>query len=154
MIQEEVLMADKLNRWGPFRDMLNLRADMDRFFKSFFSSYPEEREGFWAPVVDIEEDKDAFIVKAEVPGIRKEDIKVTVRDNMLSIIGERKHEEETKEKTYHRIERAYGRFSRTISLPAAVDASKIKAAYKDGILTITLSKPESAKQKQIDVEVK
>lgn len=147
-------MGDKLDRWEPFRDMLNLRADMDRFFKSFFGNYPEEREGFWAPIVDIEEDKDSFVVKAEVPGMNKEDIKVTVRDNVLSITGERQHEKETKEKTFHRIERAYGKFSRTISLPSAVDASKIKAAYKDGILTITLSKPESAKPKQIDVEIK
>jgi HSP20 family protein len=148
-------MAEKnLDRWESFRDMLNLRADMDRFFKSFFGGVSEEREGYWAPTVDIEEDKDNFIVSAEIPGMKKDDIKVTVRDNMLAVSGERKYEKETKEKTYHRIERSYGKFSRTIALPAAVDAAKIKASYKDGVLTITLPKPESAKPKQIDVEIR
>jgi HSP20 family protein len=148
-------MADKfLNKWEPFRDMLNLRTDMDRLFKTFFGGVPEEREGFWAPVIDIEEDNENIMVKAELPGIKKDDIKVTVRDNMLSVSGERKQEKETKEKTFHRIERSYGKFSRTITLPTAVDADRIKATYKDGILNITLPKPESIKPKQIDVEIK
>lgn len=148
-------MADKyLDKWEPFRDMLNLRADMDRFYKSFFGGMPDEQEGHWAPVVDIEEDKDNFIVKAEIPGVKKGDIKVAVRDNVLAITGERSYEKEVKEKTYHRIERSYGKFSRTIALPAAVDSDKIKASYTDGILHITLPKPESAKPTQIDVEVK
>jgi HSP20 family protein len=148
-------MADKYpGKWEPFRDMMNLRADMDRFYKNFFGGFPDEHDGFWAPVVDIVEDKDSYIVKAEIPGMKKEDIKVTVRDNILTISGERSSETEEKEKTYHRIERSYGRFSRTIALPSTVDASKIKAAYKDGVLQITLPKPESAKPKQIDVEIK
>lgn len=147
-------MGDKfMERWEPFRDMLNLRADMDRVFKSFFSGFPEEREGYWAPIIDIEEDKDNIIVKAEIPGIKKEDIKVAVHGNLLSISGERKQESDVKEKTYHRIERAYGRFSRTITLPSDVDADKIKASYKDGLLKISLPKPESVKPKQIDVEI-
>jgi HSP20 family protein len=148
-------MADKyIYKWEPFRDMVNLRADMDRLFKSFFSGYPEEREGHWAPIIDIEEDKDSILVKVEVPGINKDDIKVTVRDNILSISGERKQEKEMKEKTFHRIERSYGKFSRTITLPTAVDAGKIKATYKDGILNVSLPKPESVKPKQIEVEIK
>jgi HSP20 family protein len=148
-------MADKfLNKWEPFRDMLNLRADMDRFFKSFFSSLPEDKEGLWAPIIDIEEDNENYIVRAEIPGMKKEEIKVTVRDNLLTVSGERKHEKEVKEKTYHRIERSYGKFKRTITLPSAVDADKIKASYKDGVLNITLPKPESVKPKQIEVEIK
>lgn len=151
----EVHMADKfLDKWEPFRDMLNLRADMDRFYKSFFGGVPEDQEGYWAPVVDIEEDKDNYIVKAEIPGVKKEDIKVTVRDNLLVVSGERSCEKEVKDRTYHRIERSYGKFSRTIALPAAVDPDKIKASYTDGILHITLPKPESSKPKQIDVEIK
>jgi HSP20 family protein len=153
--KKEVFMADKfLGKWEPFRDMLNFRADMDRFYKSFFGGAPEDQEGFWAPVVDIEEDKDNFIVKAEIPGVKKEDIKVTVRDNILAISGERSSEREEKDKTFHRIERSYGKFSRTIALPATVDADKIKASYTDGILQIILPKPESAKPKQIDIEIK
>lgn len=148
-------MADKyLDKWEPFRDMLNLRADMDRLFKTFFSGFPEDREGLWTPIVDIEEDKDTITVKAEVPGMNKDEIKVTVRDNVLSISGERKQEKETKEKTYHRIERTYGKFNRRITLPTSVGADKIKATYKDGVLSITLPKPESVKPKQIDVEIK
>lgn len=147
-------MAEKyLSRWGPFRDMLTLRDDMDRLFKSFFSQAPEEREGFWAPIVDIEEDNENIMVHAELPGMKKDDIRVSVHGNTLSISGERKHEVETKDKTLHRIERSYGKFVRTISLPTDVKADRIKATYKDGVLTVSLPKPESAKPKQIDVEV-
>ncbi len=148
-------MADKfLSRWEPFRDMLSLRADMDRLFKSLFGEIPEEREGFWAPVMDIEEDNDNVMVRAEIPGMNKEDIKVSVRNNVLTISGERKQEKEMKNKTYHRVERSYGKFSRTITLPSEVETDKIKASYKDGVLMVTLPKPESKKPKQIDVEIK
>jgi len=148
-------MADKfLSRWEPFRDMLSLRADMDRLFKSLFGEIPEEREGFWAPVMDIEEDNDNVMVRAEIPGMKKEDIKVSVRNNVLTISGERKQEKEMKNKTYHRVERYYGKFSRTITLPSEVETDKIKASYKDGVLMVTLPKPESKKPKQIDVEIK
>ncbi len=148
-------MPDKfLSRWEPFRDMLSLRADMDRLFKSLFGGFPEEREGFWAPAMDIEEDNDNIMVKAEIPGMKKEDIKVSVRGNVLMVSGERKQEKETKNKTHHRVERYYGKFSRTITLPSDVITDKIKASYKDGVLNITLPKPESKKPKQIEVEIK
>jgi HSP20 family protein len=147
-------MADKyLSRWEPFRDMLTLRDDMDRLFKSFFGQTPEEREGFWAPIVDIEEDNDTIVVHAELPGMKKDEIKVSVHGNTLSISGERKHEAETKDKTFHRVERSYGNFVRTISLPTDVDANKIRASYKDGVLAVSLPKPESTKPKKIDVEI-
>ena len=148
-------MADRyLSKWEPFRDLVSVRADMDRLFNTFFGRLSEDREGFWAPALDIEETNGNLIVKAEIPGMKKEDIKVSVHDNMLTITGERKQENEKKEKTYHLIERSYGRFSRVITLPSEVDGDKVKAEYKDGILNITFAKPESAKPKQIDVEVK
>jgi HSP20 family protein len=148
-------MADKyMSRWEPFRDMLSLRADMDRLFSSLFGGAYEEREGMWAPIVDIEEDNDSIMVKAEIPGMQKEDIKVSVQSNILTITGERKHESETKNKTFHRVERSYGKFSRMITLPTDVDSDKVKANYKDGILSITLPKPEATKPKHIDVEIK
>jgi HSP20 family protein len=148
-------MADRyLSKWEPFRDLVSLRTDMDRLFNTFFGGLTEEREGFWSPVLDIEENNGNLMVKAEIPGMTKDDIKVTVRDNMLSITGERKQEKETKDKTFHRIERCYGKFSRVITLPTEVEADNIKATYKDGILNVTLPKSESAKPKQIDVEVK
>ncbi len=143
-----------LTKWEPFSDLVSLRDDMDRLFETFFGQHPEDREGFWAPILDIEESNGNIVVKAEIPGMEKDEIKVSVRNNMLSISGERKQEIETKDKTFHRIERSYGKFSRTITLPSEVDADKIKAAYKDGVLNITLPKPESMKPKQIEVEIK
>ncbi len=148
-------MADKyLNKWEPFRDMLSLRADMDRLFKAFFGGIPEEKEGFWTPVVDIEEDNDNIIVRAELPGMKKDEIRVSVHGSVLSVSGERKQESETKDKTFHRIERYYGKFIRNISLPSEVEANNVKASYKDGVLSITLPKPESKKPKKIEVEIK
>jgi len=149
-------MADKMiKRWDPFRELISLRDDMDRLFSSFFGRPSiEEQEGVWAPVIDLEEDNENFLVKAELPGLKKEDIKISVRGNLLTITGERKQEAETKNKTYHRVERFYGKFSRTITLPSDVDADKVKANYKDGLLTITLPKPETMKPKEIEIEVK
>ncbi len=148
-------MAEKyLSRWEPFRDLVSAWTDMDRFFNTYFGRYPEERDGFWTPAIDIEENNGNIMVRAEIPGMKKEDIKVLVRDNMLSVSGERKQEKETKNKTYHRIERCYGKFVRNITLPSEVDAAKIKATYKDGVLNVTLPKPESIKPKEIDVEIK
>lgn len=144
----------QLARLEPFKDFLSLRGDFDRLFENFFGRLPVERQDLWAPIVDIVENNGNIEVKAELPGMKKDDIKVTVRNNMLQLSGERKHEEETKEKTFHRIERYYGKFCRTIELPADIDTDKIKAKYADGVLHITLPKPESMKPKQIDVEVK
>ncbi len=149
-------MADKLiKKWDPFRELVSLREDMDRLFNAFFGKpLAEESEGVWIPVIDIEEDNENFIVSAELPGLKKEDVKISVRGNLLTISGERKKEIETKNKTYHRVERMYGKFSRTISLPSDVDVGKIKAVYKDGVLHITLPKPETMKSKEIEVEIK
>lgn len=149
-------MAERpLKRWDPFREFISLRDDMDRLFNTFFGRHlAEEAEGVWLPMLDIEEDNENFIVKAELPGLNKEEVKISVRGNLLTIAGERKHEEETKNKTYHRVERQYGKFSRTISLPSEVDVNKIKAIYKDGVLHITLPKPETFKSKDIEVEVR
>ncbi len=148
-------MAEKyLSKCEPFRDLVSLRIDMDRLFNTFFGGQQLESEGFWAPVLDISENNGNIEVKAEIPGLKNEEIKVSVRDNMLFISGERKQETETKDKTFHRIERSYGKFSRIITLPAEVDADKVKATYKDGILNIILPKPEEMKPKQIQVEVK
>jgi HSP20 family protein len=106
-----------------------------------------------APVVDIYEDKDNFVVKAELPGMKKEDIDVSLHDGSLSISGERKGEKKWEEAEVYRAERFFGRFQRTVALPAPVASGGIKAQYKDGILTVTLPKAEEAKPKQIDVQV-
>jgi HSP20 family protein len=145
-------MAEKhFRRRDPFQELLNLRDDMDRLFDTFFGRAPEENGGFWSPTVDIEEDNENYLVKAELPGITKDDIKISVRGNLITLSGERRHTSETK--TFHRIERSYGRFSRTITLPSDVDSDKVKAIYKDGIVMVILPKPESTKPKEIEVKI-
>jgi len=107
----------------------------------------------WAPSIDLYEERDNFIVKAEVPGMKREEIDISLHEGALTITGERKVEEKRKG-TNFRTERFFGRFQRTVTLPKAVDGDKVKANYKDGVLTITLPKSEQAKPKQIDVQVK
>ena len=107
----------------------------------------------WAPVVDISETKDDVIVKAEVPGIDKDDISVTLEDHVLTLRGEKKEEKEEKGKAFHKVERTYGSFVRSLKLPTLVQEDKVKASYKDGILNITLPKAEEVKPKEISISV-
>lgn len=106
----------------------------------------------WTPALDLYEDKDSFVVKAELPGMKREDIEVSLHEGSLSISGERKGEEKHAGADVYRTERFFGRFQRTVALPTPVAADKVKAAYKDGVLTITLPKTEEAKPKQIEVK--
>lgn len=110
-------------------------------------------QSIWQPAIDVSEDKDKFIFKADLPGLKKEDIRVSVENGILAIEGERKSETETKEMNYHRVERSYGRFVRSFNLGSAVDDGRINASYKDGVLEITVAKVEKAKAKTIDVNV-
>lgn len=150
-------MKHEIQKWEPFRELSGFQDEMNQLFEDFFGRMPTRRmfaEGFWAPLMDIEETKDEILVKAELPGMRKEDVKIQINNDVLSITGERKREEETREKTYHRIERAYGKFQRMIRLPTEVDATKVKATYESGVLTVKLPKSEQAKPKEIAIEVK
>lgn len=110
-------------------------------------------QGIWQPAIDVSEDKDKFTFKADLPGMKKEDIRVSVDNGIIAIEGERKSEAETKERNYHRVERSYGRFVRSFNLGSVVDDAKINANYKDGVLEITVPKVEKAKAKTIDVSV-
>lgn len=146
-------MARNLVRFDPFREMSSLRDDMDRLFDTMYGRYPRERsEISWAPPLDIEETDNSVVVRAEIPGMKKDDIKISLTGDTLCISGERHHEAEQKEKTFHRIERAYGRFMRTLVLPSDIDGSKVKAAYNDGVLELTLPKSEKAKARDIAIE--
>jgi HSP20 family protein len=107
----------------------------------------------WAPVVDITEDEKSFLIKAELPEVKKEDVHVTVENGVLTLTGERKFEKEEKNKKYHRVERGYGTFARSFTLPDNIDANKVNATYKDGLLTVTVAKSETAKPKQIEVKI-
>ncbi|HDQ99820.1 MAG TPA: Hsp20/alpha crystallin family protein [candidate division WOR-3 bacterium] len=146
-------MAKNLVRWDPFREVTSLRDDIERLFDSVYGRYPRERsEISWAPPLDIEETDTNIVIRAEIPGMKKDDIKISLTGDTLCISGERRHEAEQKEKTFHRIERAYGRFLRTLALPADVDGAKVKAGYKDGVLELTLPKSEKARSRDIAIE--
>ena len=143
-------------RWEPFRDLLTTQREFDRLFKEAFSPMSGETEvstRSWAPPVDIYETEDAIVLKAELPGIDPKDVEVRVEDNTLYLKGERNYEKEINEQNYHRIERSYGSFARSFSLPNSISAEKVKAEYKDGLLTLTMPKREEAKPKTIKIDV-
>jgi len=143
-------------RWEPFRDLLSTQRDFDRLFREAFSPAFGERElstRTWAPAVDIYENGDNLVLKAELPGVKPEDVELRVEDNTLYLKGERKFEKEVKEENYHRVERSYGTFARSFSLPNTIDSEKVHAEYKDGILTLTMPKKEEAKPKTIKINV-
>jgi HSP20 family protein len=127
------------------------------FEETLGGRYPAEREevgrGMWTPAVDIHETNDSYVVKADLPGVNKDDIHVDIRDNTLTIRGEKKYEEKVSKDNYVRTERAYGTFLRSLILPQNVDADKIEAKYKDGVLELTIPKKEEAKPKQIEINV-
>jgi len=153
-LKQEVLKMT-LVRWRPMRDLWNIQEEMNRAFGSFFGRTDREEltDGYWAPAVDIAENKDNLMVNVEVPGMKKEDVKVTFQDGILTIKGERKQEKEEKDKSFHRVERSYGSFCRSFTLPNVVQGDKIKANYKDGVLSIALPKVEEAKPKEISIDV-
>jgi HSP20 family protein len=145
-------------RWDPFRELEDMSDRLNRVFgRSGVARASEDKGGFltfdWAPSVDIAETPEAFEIKAELPDVKKDDVKVTVEDGELRISGERKQEKEEKGKKFHRVERSYGSFMRSFSLPENVDDSKLSAEYKDGVLNVRLPKTEKAKPKAIAVKV-
>lgn len=141
-------------RWDPFRDLITLREKMNRLFEEAFTSRGEEKDlvaSTWTPSVDIYETEHALILSAEVPGIDEKDIEIKIEDNTLTIKGERKFEKETKEENYHRIERAYGSFYRSFSLPHYIDQDNIEAEHENGILKITMPKKAELKPRKVKV---
>ena len=137
------------------RDVKNLQAQLNRLFEPFarFATGDEDLvSGTWAPPVDVAETQDRILVRAEVPGIRQEDISIEFENGLLTLRGERKLEK-TEDVTWHRVERIYGNFSRSFTLPRSVDPEKITASYRDGILEIEVPKREEAKPKQIRIAV-
>jgi len=139
----------------PFRDF---QRRLNRVFGENFGFWPEGEEALslskWSPACDIFEDENTLMIKAELPGVNRDNVKVSIENNILTIRGERKFEDEVKRENYHRVERAYGEFMRSFTLPNYVDAAKIKAEFKDGMLNLTLPKLEEAKAKHIDVAIK
>lgn len=139
--------------WDPFDFVTDFQHEMNRLFGRTLQKKNGYMRGF-EPEIDLSEDKDNFVVKADLPGIKKEELDIKVEGRVLTVKGERKEEKETKEKSYFSSERFYGAFTRMIELPAEVKADQVKASYKDGVLEIMLPKAEGAKAKHITVEVK
>ena len=143
-------------RFEPFSGPSAAQNQFERFLREAFSPVSGEGEvstRTWAPPVDIYENGDNLVLKAELPGVNPEEVEIRVEDNTLYLKGERKFEKEVKEQNYHRIERSYGTFTRTFSLPNSIDADKVGANYKDGVLTLTMPKKEEAKPKTIKINV-
>jgi HSP20 family protein len=147
-----------LTRWDPFQEL----EDMQQRLSGFLGSRPQigENEGKesiivtqWTPLVDITEDDEEYLIKAEVPEIKRHEIEVTVENGVLVIAGERKLAREEKGKKYHRLERAYGRFARSFDLPDDADADKVSAEFKDGLLVVHIAKGEATRPKHIEVKV-
>ena len=147
-----------MTRWDPYKEL----EEMQHRLSTLYGRAPVRKDSGkeealtvaeWVPLVDITEDDKEYLIKAEVPEVKKEDVKVSVQDDVLTIAGERKFEKEEKDKKYHRVERAYGSFHRSFTLPDDADAQKVVAEFKDGLLKVRLPKTEQAKSKSIEVKV-
>lgn len=147
-------------KWSPFKELEDMRKDIERMFEEFFEPFPRRRRRWWSregmvvPNIDVYDKKGEVVVKAELPGVEKDNIDITITKDTLTIKGEIKKDEEVKEEDYYAREISYGSFARTIALPMEVDSEKAKATFKNGILEIVLPKKEEAKPKEIKVEVK
>ncbi len=147
-----------LTRWDPFRELNTLQDQMNRLFRDSFGAPSTGREesltsGSFVPPVDVYEDEHKIVLKMEVPGIDQKDIDIRLEDNVLTVRGERKFEKEEKEENFQRVERRYGSFSRSFTLPNTVDTNDVNADYENGILKISLGRRAEAKPKQIKVNV-
>jgi HSP20 family protein len=137
--------------------MIHIQEEMNRLFNNMLSRSPErgsDEQCVWSPFVDISETIDEIIIQAEIPGIAKDDVNITIQDNVLSLSGDRKQESTEENRKFLRVERVYGSFRRTFTLPAMVEADKVTARYRDGILTIHLPKAEEAKAREVAIDVK
>ncbi len=140
-------------RWKPWQEVNSLQREMNRMFDSFFQDSEESASmSAWHPSVDIKENPDKIDVYAELPGMTKKDIKISIRDNVLSISGEKVREQAEDDANYHRMERIYGAFSRSFTLPTKVEMDKVNAAFHDGVLHLTLPKAEEEKPRQIEIK--
>src|SRR5690242_15715598 len=149
---------EPLTRWHPLKELEEMEKRLSTFFgRPAMGSNGENKEAIavteWSPLVDITEDDKEYVVKAEIPEMKKEDIKINVHDDVLTVSGERKYEKEEKGKKYHRVERAYGSFMRSFALPENADGTKVNAEYNDGMLKVHLPKLEKAKPKAIEVKI-
>lgn len=145
-----------LVRWDPFRDLEDMYGRLNRAFGQAGLRRPTEEGDFfadWTPAMDLEEIDGEYLVKADLPAVKKEDVKVSLENGVLAIEGERRQEKEEKGKKFHRIERSYGKFVRRLAVPTDADPQKVSAEFKDGVLNVHLPKSPAAKPRAIDVKV-
>jgi HSP20 family protein len=143
-------------RWEPFRNVADIQGEVNRLFDGFFgrpSAGTTQAGRSWAPFVDMHETKDDLVLTVEIPGVREKDVTVSITGDLLSIRGERRFEQELKEHSFLHLERAYGKFERMVQLPMPVQADKVKATYRDGVLEIRLPKAEETKPKEIKIDI-
>ena len=138
--------------WSAFDQLTNIRDEINRLFESPLENGNSDVFNTWAPALDLYEDNDQLIVRAELPGMKKEDIDISLNENVLTVSGERKNEKKYEHGKTSREERFFGRFTRSLALPMQVDGNRVKAGYKDGLLTVTLPKAEEAKPRQIQIQ--
>ena len=151
-----------LVKWNPARELLNVEREFNKLFNTFNRRFgfddgmmnEDLENAVWSPFTDITENKDQYILKMDLPGVSKDNLKLSYQDGELIISGERKQEKEDKDSKYHRIERNYGKYYRSFTLPQTIQADKINAEFKDGQLTITVPKSEEAKPKELEIKVK
>jgi HSP20 family protein len=157
--EKGIFTMNALTRWNPFKEMEEIQDRLTSLWDRFPTPHRSrsEQESLatfgWSPMVDIVEDNNEYLIKADLPEVKKSEISVTVENGLLKIRGERKYETEDKSRTYHRVERSYGKFERSFSIPGDADGTKISAEFKDGVLMVHLPKDEKAKPKAVDVKV-
>ena len=141
-------------RYDPFRDLRGLQDEMNRLFSSTFSRGDGDQmtRGAWNPSVDIFENKDQIVLEAELPGMKPEDVEISIENNILTLHGERKFEKKAEGDNFHRVERSYGSFTRSFTLPSTVSSENAEAAFENGVLRLTLAKREEAKPRRIEIK--
>lgn len=148
-------MTTGMIRWNPNPDLLRQRVDrlFDRAFSDFLAPAQDAMStSRWMPAVDIRETTDALVLVAELPGMTKDDVQITLENNVLTISGERKFEKDVKEESFHRIERSYGSFTRSFTVPGNLRHDQVQAVFENGVLTVSLPKAEEAKPRKIDIK--
>lgn len=141
-----------LVRWDPVRELDSLQGDMNRLFDRFFEAKPGNGGSRrWIPAMDLVENENDLVLRADLPGMTEDDVEIEVKDNVLTVAGERKSESEQKGEGFHRVERSFGRFSRSLTLPRGVDADKVKAEFANGVLEVRIPKPEEAKPTRVAI---
>jgi HSP20 family protein len=147
-------MKKMIVRYDPFRDLRSLQDEVNRLFSSNLRAFGEEgiASGVWNPSVDIYENKDQIVLEAELPGVKREDFNLSLENNVLTLRGERKFEKRADSDNYHRVERSYGTFTRSFTLPRTVDAETVTAEYTDGVLRVMLPKREEVKARRIEIK--